>query len=152
MALLRDPKCAGLYACDHDLDRWYAAASASGLLTVAIDLENAGTKTAILDAFADALALPEYFGGNWDAMDECLRDDAWHEPRDAARHGMMLRIDGAAFAASRAPEAFETMVELLDDAVEFWRERAIACWVLVASDEPAEFGLEALPDFDAAAG
>jgi hypothetical protein len=43
------------------------------------------------------------------------------------------------------PEVFETLVEILDDAVEAWRDRGIACWVLVASDEPAEFGLDALP-------
>jgi len=151
-ALLHDPSRAGLYACDpdHGIERWYAAAGAAGLLTVVVDLEHAGSKRAVLDAFADALGLPEYFGGNWDALDECLRDNAWHEPRDAARGGLMLRIDGAASAAGAAPEAFETMVDLLDDAVESWRDRGIACWVLVATDHPDEFGLEALPAFDEA--
>lgn len=28
----------------------------------------------LFDAIADALALPGYFGRNWDALDECLRD------------------------------------------------------------------------------
>jgi len=134
-----------LFACDQDLDRWFAAAGAAGLLTVRIDLEHAGSKRGILDAFADACGLPEYFGGNWDALDECLRDDAWHEPADAGRLGLMLRLDGAAFAAGEVPDAFETLVEILDDAVEFWRERGIACWILVATDEPAEFGLDPLP-------
>ena len=150
--LLRDAQRAGLYACDRDLDRWVAAARAAGLLTVTVDLEHAGSKRAILDAFADALGLPEYFGGNWDALDECLRDDAWHEPRDAARHGLLLRIDGAMRPVREVPDEFETLVEILDDAVEFWRDRGRACWVLVASDEPGEFGLEALPCADPAGG
>lgn len=145
MTLLRDPASAGLYACDHDIDAWTSAATAAGLMVVRVDLEHRGTKGAILDAFADACGLPEYFGGNWDALDECLRDDSWHEPPDAARHGLLWRIDGAALAAREVPEAFETLVEILDDAVEAWRDRGIACWVLVASDEPAEFGLDAPP-------
>ncbi|MBC7782159.1 MAG: barstar family protein [Proteobacteria bacterium] len=147
-SILRDPSRAGLYACDEDLDHWTGAARAAGLLVVAIDLEHAGSKRGILDAFADALALPEYFGGDWDALDECLRDDAWHEPREAGRIGLMWRIDGASFAAGRVPEEFETLRELLDDAVEYWRERGVACWVLVATDEPAEFGLERLRGLD----
>ena len=150
MSLLRDAVAAGLHACDHDLDGWEAAARAAGLMVVRVALEHCATKGAILDAFADACGLPEYFGGNWDALDECLRDDAWHEPRDAARHGLLWRIDGAALAAREAPDAFETLVDILDDAVEAWRERGIACWVLVATDEPAEFGLDALPASDAA--
>jgi hypothetical protein len=145
MTLLRDPAAAGLYACDHDLDSWSAAARGAGLLVMQVDLEFCGTKGAILDAFADACGLPEYFGGNWDALDECLRDDSWHEPPDAARHGILWRIDGAALAAREVPDAFETLVEILDDAVESWRERGVACWILVATDEPAEFGLDPLP-------
>ena len=152
MNLLRDAAAAGLHACDHDLDAWTAAAAAAGLMVVRVDLEHCSTKAAILDAFADACGLPEYFGGNWDALDECLRDDAWHEPPAAARHGMLWRIDGAATAVREVPEAFETLVEILDDAVESWRERGIACWVLVATDEPAEFGLDPLPGWDGADG
>lgn len=142
---LRDPQQAGLFACDQELDRWFAAARGAGLLTARIDLEHAGSKPALLDAFADGLGLPEYFGGNWDALEECLRDDSWHEPVDAARHGLMLRLDGVAFAAREIPESFETLVEIMDDTVEFWRQRGIACWILVATDEPDEFGLDPLP-------
>jgi hypothetical protein len=144
-ALLLDPQRAGLYACDQDLDPWTAAARSAGLMAVRIDLEHAASKRGMLDAFADALALPEYFGGNWDALDECLRDDSWHSPADAARLGMFLRIEGAAYPAGAVPDEFETLVEILDDAVEFWRDLGRPCWVLVATDEPGEFGLEPLP-------
>jgi hypothetical protein len=34
-------------------------------------------KAALLDALQGALSLPGYFGHNWDALDECLRDLGW---------------------------------------------------------------------------
>ena len=54
MTQLRDPACAGLYACDHDIDAWTSAAAAAGLMVLRVDLEHCGTRGAILDAFADA--------------------------------------------------------------------------------------------------
>src|SRR2546423_736593 len=35
------------------------------------------TKTALLDEIASALAFPEWFGRNWDALDDCLGDLSW---------------------------------------------------------------------------
>lgn len=36
-----------------------------------------GSKTALLGALASAGSFPEYFGGNWDALEDCLRDLSW---------------------------------------------------------------------------
>lgn len=35
------------------------------------------SKGALLDALARAGQFPEYFGGNWDALLDCLRDFGW---------------------------------------------------------------------------
>jgi RNAse (barnase) inhibitor barstar len=34
-------------------------------------------KQDLLRAIADGLTFPEYFGWNWDALEECLRDLSW---------------------------------------------------------------------------
>jgi RNAse (barnase) inhibitor barstar len=41
-----------------------------------------GTKAELLEALRLALALPDYFGRNWDALDEVLRDLNWIRERD----------------------------------------------------------------------
>lgn len=35
------------------------------------------TKEALLEALAERLRFPDYFGVNWDAMEECIRDLSW---------------------------------------------------------------------------
>lgn len=39
-----------------------------------ISLGPTATKAELLAAIGDALALPDYFGENWDALEECLHD------------------------------------------------------------------------------
>ena len=90
--------------------------------------------------------MPEYFGGNWDALDECLRERAILGPGDARAGGILLRLRGCATAASAAPDAFEMLLEVLDDAVEDWRDRGVPCWVLAVTDTPGDIGLDPLPD------
>lgn len=42
--------------------------------TAAIDGSAVHGRDSLMDALKDALELPGYFGGNWDALDEVLRD------------------------------------------------------------------------------
>lgn len=44
-------------------------------------VRSARGKDAILDAFADALELPDWFGDNWDALVDALREVEGHEGR-----------------------------------------------------------------------
>lgn len=38
------------------------------------------TKAALLDELYRRLHLPDYFGNNWDALNECIRDFSWLPP------------------------------------------------------------------------
>ena len=53
--------------------------------TVRLDGESVATRERLLAALARTLSFPSYFGGNWDALEECLRDLSWLEPWDELR-------------------------------------------------------------------
>jgi hypothetical protein len=58
-------------------------------------------KQQLLASLAMQLQFPDYFGGNWDALDECLGDLSWlKQPRVLIYH-RVLPMPGGALAAER---------------------------------------------------
>ena len=55
------------------------------------------SKTALLAFLRDALRLPDYFGANWDALEECLNDPILVEPHRVVlvHHDLPLEADPA---------------------------------------------------------
>lgn len=60
---------------------------------------------------AVALELPDYFGHNWDALDECLRELDVDRP-------LILLVRNAATRWRRAPEEMTTLVDVWISAAE----------------------------------
>jgi Barstar (barnase inhibitor) len=52
-------------------------ASNAGLATFRVSVEGVRTDRELLARIATAMQFPGYFGGNWDAFQECLRDMSW---------------------------------------------------------------------------
>ncbi len=73
-------------------------------------------KMAMIDAVADALAFPDYFGRNWDALEECLLDLSWRPG------SLVLLIDNAQVPEQRAPADWREFLEILHDAARFWKK------------------------------
>ncbi|MER6572998.1 barstar family protein [Streptomyces sp. NPDC001093] len=69
----------------------------------------------VFTQFYEALRLPDYFGWNWDALRDCLRDLHWLKP---AR--LLVTIDDADAVLSETPEERGILWRALDDAVTFW--------------------------------
>lgn len=70
------------------------------------------SKEALLDELYQSLELPGYFGGNWDALSDCLRDLHWVRQREV----VIIHQD---IPALRAHEVREYLM-VLSDAVKDW--------------------------------
>ena len=93
-----------------------AAYRAEGALVVRIPAKAKG-KENLLSVLAAKLRFPSYFGHNWDALEECLRDLSWlsEQPRVVIVH--------EAFPFSAAGDSLATYQSILADAVAVHRQR-----------------------------
>ena len=92
-------------------------------------------KDALLRWYVDALGMPEYFGANWDAFDECLRDLSWVEERR-----LVLFHRDVPIAAN--PKDRKIYIEVLANAVTDWKPGE-AHELVVAFDPACELMLRA---------
>jgi hypothetical protein len=82
------------------------------------------SKEVLLKVIDDGLQFPDYFGGNWDAFEECIRDLGWLQ---ASRVEIVHRdIPLAAYADEAG-----VYLRILHDAVARWGEhgqRRLVVW------------------------
>lgn len=73
------------------------------------------TPAALFSEFAKVLEFPDYFGHNWDALEECLADLEWMPAK-----GYVLLLSDAEQILSQDEEDYATLLEILSDAGEAW--------------------------------
>ncbi|MFG2487448.1 MULTISPECIES: barstar family protein [Streptomyces] len=100
------------------------AAEAAGRTTVRLDLSGVRGKAELMRRCGDALRLPEWVGGNWDALADALRDLSWLPVPSGGGGGWLVAVTSWRGYADARPGEWETLVEVLEEAVGFWRERA----------------------------
>lgn len=122
-----DAAHAGVYHLPHgDLDALISGAGAAGCCTFRVDLSRARDKNEMLDCIGKALAFPEWFGHNWDAMTDCLLDMGW---RPAT--GYLVILDHCDGIHARAEDDFVTLMQVFQNAADEWREDDVPFWCLV---------------------
>jgi RNAse (barnase) inhibitor barstar len=89
--------------------------SLSGSLLVAVPAGLA-TRQQLLLTLDQQLHFPDYFGGNWDALWECICDLRWINVRKVTiRHADIPLVND--------PQQASTYVRILNDAACFWARR-----------------------------
>lgn len=86
---LSDASKSGVYRTSRT-DEILAATRDSALRVVRIGLAGAADKAALMERIASALEFPHWFGGNWDALEDCLADLSWSKA-----DGHVLLVEGA---------------------------------------------------------
>ncbi|HET6264408.1 MAG TPA: barstar family protein [Usitatibacter sp.] len=110
-------------------------AKAAGYEFFQIDGKKVTRKEQLLNAAATAMRFPGDFGHNWDALEECLVDMEWVDG-----DGFVFYYDHIDGLLNEHPDQFETLVEILRDAVESWKEDGEAM-VAVLSGSKAPKGV-----------
>lgn len=87
----------------------------AGFALRVINGKKCATAAGVFTEFARALGFPDYFGHNWDAMEECLADLEWLPAK-----GYVLLITDAQAVIPGDEEEYETLLEILSDAGEAW--------------------------------
>lgn len=115
-----------------------ALARRQGFAYFHIDGKNITRKEQLLNHAATAFRFPNHFGHNWDALEECLTDLEWVDGEGYVI--LYEHIDGFLEAH---PDQFETLVEILRDAVASWKEDGESMVVLLTGAK-APKGVERL--------
>lgn len=127
---LSDPKKSGVYRVSSDLDiRDALAGTRHDLAAVPL---GAG-KAAMMADIAKALGFPGWFGGNWDALEDCLTDLSWR--------GKEARI--FVFTGAAPGDEFGILRDVLASAAEHWAGRGEAFFAVFV-DPAGELGLPLL--------
>jgi RNAse (barnase) inhibitor barstar len=108
-----------------------------------IEGKNIARKEQLLNHVATALRFPGDFGHNWDALEECLTDLEWVDA-----DGYLIYYDHIDGLLAEHPDQFETLVEILRDAVASWKSDDSAMVVLL-SGAKAPKGVAKLKSTDA---
>lgn len=103
-----------------------AAAEESGLCVFRVDLSGAQNKHGLLDAIGKALAFPDGFGHNWDALLDCLADLGWRPAE-----GYVVILEHCDGIHGRAEADFVQALQVFEAAAEEWREQGIPFWCFV---------------------
>ncbi len=130
-ALLEDNHGGVWYLPSHvDPKALQSTAKRAGFACFHIEGRNIGRKDQLLSHFAHALHFPNHFGDNWDALEECLTDLEWIDGE-----GYLIYYDHIDGLLAEHPDQFETLVEILRDAVDSWKEDGTAMIVLLSGSK-----------------
>lgn len=105
-------------------------ATEAGWQVVRLSTSEVPDKRGFLSEISRALSLPDYFGHNWDALEECLQDLA-------APAGILVLWEGWAELARVDPDTFEIALDVLGERARNPRGAAFAV-VLVGGDDSLE--------------
>ena len=111
---LSDPTRSGIYRAPGSAEI-EDALRGTRLDLARVALDGVEDKAALLARIAEALGFPDWFGGNWDALEDCLCDLAW---RPGEGH-VLLFAGGRGLAA----DDLGVLLDVLKTCAAFWSER-----------------------------
>lgn len=137
---LADAAACGVFHLAREPYEIERAAREAGLACHRIDIHHAHGKNDFLALLAKAMAFPDWFGGNWDALADCLTDLSW---QTAPGHAIVL--EKAKHFGSGHVEEFNAAIEVLQHAAACWRDAGKPFWVFIHGAQGWDSGLPKWP-------
>ena len=111
---LQDPARSGVYRAAR-ADEVLDAARAGNPLVSRVSLAGVRDKSELLARVSRALRFPDWFGANWDALEDCLTDLSWLKA-----DGHVLLIEGA---SGLQADDFGVLRDVLSSSAQYWAGR-----------------------------
>ena len=106
---LQDPSRSGVYRVARP-DEVMAAVKGSSLSPVRVAFSD---KVQLLKNLAVAFGFPDWFGHNWDALEDCLTDLSW---REAPAHVLLIE-------EAKPGDDLGVLIDILRSSAESWAAR-----------------------------
>lgn len=78
-------------------------------------------KDTLLNALSQTMSFPDYFGHNWDSLEECLKDLQW-----LPSPGYVILFEEVDRLMDTSPETFATFLEIVIAAAKQWASFHVA--------------------------
>jgi RNAse (barnase) inhibitor barstar len=120
------------FVTSEDLEPLAQAAGMQGLRVARVNLANYTNEEALYDRLTQSLQLPADFGRNWDALADSMRDLSWLKAT-----GYIVLFDHAEDMRNHNEEDFDTLLDILEEAVDYWQDANTPFFVFFALPESA---------------
>jgi len=121
----------GVRRTDLAVEELETDADGLGWRCIVLDGSEVEDRAAFLEACDEAFALPEWFGMNWDALEECLADLEL-----GGAEGIVVVWTAWGTFAEAAPKDFAVALDVLGSAVRGWSTDGVRGGVLLLGAGP----------------
>ena len=143
-AMFANPATAGVYQLEGDARRTAQAAADADLTAFRIDIGHAHDKEDFLAEVSKAMSFPAWFGGNWDALADCLKDLSWIEG-----NGWVIILEKSKHFCAAHRNEFDEAIVVLGEASAYWGAQGRPFWVLIGGPDGWKSGYPPMPSADA---
>jgi hypothetical protein len=112
-----------------DIPAIVEVATAKKFAVFRVNLAGCTGTSEVLDRFRKELNFPDSFGGNWDALDDCLTDFSWEKAV-----GYLLVIEKPGDFRASGDDDFDTLISSLSDASASWSGLGVPFWAFLVLD------------------
>lgn len=137
---LNDPARAGVFHLAADPRALASAAASAGLMVIYADIGHAHDKEEFLVQLSKTMRFPEWFGGNWDALADCLKDLSWLQAK-----GWVVILERSKHFCGGHGHEFKEAMQVMAEAAEYWRGEGKPFWTLIGGPDGWKSGWPDMP-------